>query len=111
MSSSSSCVGGKRDSLIKLAVNELHQNLHALKLVVVGEFNGPLRMLEVECLIRIRSPIPQAFEVKLRANVLKQNSHHLPRVFVGTVPSVVADIGRARRNALYGYPEYYGTVG
>jgi hypothetical protein len=97
--------GAQRNSLVKLAVNELYQDLDALKLVVLRKLNCTLRMLEVERFIRIRSPIAQAFQKKLSANVLKQYSHGLRGKLGGTKTSLVATIRRARGKADFGYPE------
>jgi len=61
--------------LIELPVNELHDNLQALQLIVAGVFNRPLRVLEVERLIRIGRPTAQSLEEQLSSRLLQENFH------------------------------------
>lgn len=58
------------DGFIELAVDKLHQNLHALQTVLLRKIDGPLRVFKVERLVWIGRPVPQAFQEKLRPNVL-----------------------------------------
>ena len=48
-----------------------------MKLVLFRKLNGPLGMFEIESFIRIRSPVSQALQEELGANMLKQDSHEL----------------------------------
>jgi hypothetical protein len=61
---------------IELAVDKFYQNLNALQVVLLGEIDGALRVFEIERLVRIGRPVPQAFQEKLRPNVLEQNPHN-----------------------------------
>jgi hypothetical protein len=96
---------------IELAVDELHQNLHALQLILVGEFNRTLGMFEVKGLVRVGRPIAQALEEELSAHMLKQDSHGL--VFGPTryTFSLGLESPSASPNPKNTYPEYYGACG
>lgn len=98
----------KWHGLVELAVNELHEDLNALQVVLLGELDGPLGMFEVKRLVGIGRPITQALQEELGAHMLEQNSHGL---FLGPTrytSSLVTDNSSASSNLQNTYPEYYG---
>jgi len=96
--------------LIVLTVDEFHEDLDALKLIALSEYDGPLGMLEVKCLIRVRSPIAQALQEKLGPNMLEQYSHGLGFMLTSATYtfSLVPLSDCARSKVRLPHPEYYG---
>jgi hypothetical protein len=65
----------QRDDFIELVVNEGHRDLNFVDGVIAREIDGSLGVMEVECFKGIVRPISRILEVKLGADMLKQNSH------------------------------------
>jgi hypothetical protein len=64
-------LGWQLDGFIELAVDELHENLDALQIVVGSKINRALRVLEIKSLVGIGGPIPQALQEQLRSDMLE----------------------------------------
>jgi hypothetical protein len=52
------CRGGQRYDFIALAIDKSHRNLNANNPMLAGKIDCLLRMLKIESVERIRSPIP-----------------------------------------------------
>ena len=63
------------EDLVKLAVDKLNRYLDPGYAMFAGEIDCFLRMLKIESLERVGSPIPEPAEIKLRAGMLQQDFH------------------------------------
>jgi hypothetical protein len=87
-------------NLVVLAVAELDGNLYAGQSVFVDKIYRSLRMLKIAGFERVHGPIAQAAQVKLRAHVLKQDSHVWPATTSGSIPADDTPLGQPFENCL-----------
>jgi hypothetical protein len=77
------CLERQGKHFVVLALGKFDRDLNASQIVLTREIHRALRVLEIVSFKGIHGPVPQAAQVKLRARVLKQNSHRTPVTTLG----------------------------